>query len=208
MLTGQLMQHSQGEQVEPKRTRHTRLSPIPGSRIKQGQLPSPITNKASTASDGYKERTESPPKARPSQVNGSQAVRSPRGPGGLSSPPSDTQPFSQFVYPPGNRTYAVDDEEGEEVWGYLVPTGDHAADEPMVLRRREGCPVPQDLVGKAKGRTSRGEYKDQEEHYEDAKQENGVPAGGYLIGRHRECGRFCVTLHVSTTLLTLHRSYD
>lgn len=188
------MQQSQGEQVDPKRTRHTRLSPVPASRIKQGQLPSPITNKDSTASDAYKERTESPPNGRPSQFNGSQAVRSPRGPGGLSSPPSDTQPFSQFVYPPASRTYAVDDEEGEEVWGYLVPTGDHAADETMVLRRREGCPVPSSLVGNAKGQTHRSAYKDEEEHYETEKQDNGVPAGGYLIGRHRECGRLLLNI--------------
>ena len=182
------MQLSQGEQVEPKRTRHTRLSPVPGSRIKQGQLPSPITNKEST-SEVYKDRTESPPKGRPSQANGPPAVRSPKVPGGLSSPPSDTQPFSQFIQP-GNRTYAVEDEEGEEVWGYLVPTGDHAAEEPLVLRRRQGCPVPSSIVGKVKkGRVSRGEYKEQEENYEEEKAENGLTSGGYLIGRHRECGR-------------------
>ena len=67
-------QYSQGEQVDPKRTR---LSPPPqNGRLKQGPLPSPVTHKESTgdASEGFKEGTQSP-----------QAVRSPRGPGGLSS---------------------------------------------------------------------------------------------------------------------------
>jgi serine/threonine-protein kinase Chk2 len=89
-----------------------------------------------------------------------------------------------------NRTYAVEDEEGEEVWGYLVPMDDDS-DKVMVLRKRAACPVPGAMVGKTNGRekTSRGEYKNQEEEYEKEKEENGVPAGGYLIGRHRECGK-------------------
>jgi serine/threonine-protein kinase Chk2 len=118
----------------------------------------------------------------------SQAVRSPKGPGGI-SPPSDTQPFSQFVYPPVNRTYAVEDEQSEGVWGYLIPMDDDQA-KVMVLRRREACPIPTSLVGKTNGREKvpKGEYKKQEEEYEYLKQENGVTAGGYLIGRHRECG--------------------
>ena len=94
------------------------------------------------------------------------------------------------MYPPVNRTYAVEDEEGEEVWGYLVPMDDDSGNV-MVLKRREGCPVAPTMVGRTNGRekVSKGEYKDQEEHYEHEKKENGVPAGGYLIGRHRECGK-------------------
>jgi serine/threonine-protein kinase Chk2 len=178
------LQQSQGEQVEPKKVRHSRLSPGPTSRLKQGQLPSPITNKESTASDDYKEGTATPPNERQSQ-----AVRSPKGLGGLSSPPSDTQPFSQFVYPPESRTYAVDDEQGEKVWGYLVPM-DGDAGNVLVLRKRQACPVPTTMVGRTNGRENvrRDEYKAQEEEYEHEKQENGVTAGGYLIGRHRECG--------------------
>lgn len=128
----------------------------------------------------------SPPKGRTGQAANSQAKRNPNG---LSSPPSDTQPFTQFSYPPETRAYAVDDEEAEEVWGYLVPMDDHSGDV-LVLRRREACPVPANIVGKTSGKetVSRGEYKKQEEKYEREKQENGVPAGGYLIGRHRECG--------------------
>ncbi|KAH6839673.1 hypothetical protein BKA58DRAFT_455489, partial [Alternaria rosae] len=133
--------YSQGEEAEPKRTRHSRLSPPPNGRLKQGPLPSPVTHKESTgdASEGYKEGTQSPPPSKPSQARG-----------GLSSPPSDTQPFSQFVYPPDSRTYAVEDEEEEEVWGYLVPMDGRDKDV-LVLRRRQACPVPQALVGQTEG---------------------------------------------------------
>jgi serine/threonine-protein kinase Chk2 len=169
--------------------RHSRLSPGPPSRLKQGQLPSPITHKESTASDDFQDPTVTPPNGRPSPD--SQAVRSPKGPGGLSSPPSDTQAFSQFVYPPVNRTYAVEDEEGEQVWGYLIPMDDDGA-KVMVLRRRQACPIPSTLVGKTDGteKVSRDKYKGQEDEYEHEKQENGVTAGGYLVGRHRECGKW------------------
>ena len=144
-------------------------------------MPSPVTHKESTgdASEGYQEGTQSPPPGKSSQAKG-----------GLSSPPSDTQPFSQFVYPPESRTYAVEDEEDEKVWGYLVPMEGQAEDV-LVLRKREACPVPSALVGKTDGteRVNKEEYKDQEEKYENEKQERGVPSGGYLIGRHRECGK-------------------
>lgn len=34
----------------------------------------------------------------------------------------------------------------------------------------------------------RGSLEKQEEKYEEKKQHDGIPAGGYLIGRHPECG--------------------
>lgn len=199
VLTLQSRQLSQGEQVEPKRTRHSRLSPSAnGGRLKQGPLPSPVTHKESTgdASDQYKEGTQSPPAShKPSQTAKA---------GGLSSPPSDTQPFSQFVYPPESRTYAVEDEEGEEVWGYMVPMDSKGGDV-MVLRRRAACPVPSALVGQTNGKDSvkKDEFKNQEEKYEQEKQDRGVPAGGYLIGRHRECGKWRRCMHVLERSLTV-----
>ena len=182
MLTRKLLQPSQGEQVDPKRTR---LSPEPRARLKDGPLPSPLTCK-DTTTDDYKEGTVSPPNGRADQTANSQAKRNHNG---LSSPPSDTQPFTQFSYPPETRTYAVDDEEGEEVWGYLVPMDDHSGDV-LVLRQRSACPVSPGLLGKtsSKDKVSKREYKTNEETYEREKQEHGIPAGGYLIGRHRECG--------------------
>jgi serine/threonine-protein kinase Chk2 len=60
----------------------------------------------------------------------------------------------------------------------------------MVLRQREACPVPENRIGPKTGteKVSKYEYKNQEEGYEREKAEKGVTAGGYLIGRHRECG--------------------
>lgn len=67
---------------------------------------------------------------------------------------------------------------------------DDKSGETLVLRRREGCPVPQSMVGRTSGKdkVSTDEYKRQEDNYEEEKKENGVNATGYLIGRHRECG--------------------
>jgi serine/threonine-protein kinase Chk2 len=71
----------------------------------------------------------------------------------------------------------------------LVPMDDDAG-KVLVLRKRQACPVPSTIVGRTTGREKvpRGEYKKQEEDYEQEKEENGLTAGGYLIGRHRECG--------------------
>lgn len=70
-----------------------------------------------------------------------------------------------------------------------MPLDDQSGDV-MVLRRREACPVPENMIGPKSGteKVSTYEYKDQEESYEKEKAEKGVTAGGYLIGRHRECG--------------------
>ena len=59
----------------------------------------------------------------------------------------------------------------------------------MVLRRRSACPMPKTKAMKANGRqkVSKGEYGRQEDKYEETKIE-GKAAGGYLIGRHPECG--------------------
>ena len=72
----------------------------------------------------------------------------------------------------------------------MVPM-DSSSGDVMVLRRRQACPVPSALVAQTNGKehVSKGEFKGQEEKYEQEKQERGIPAGGYLIGRHRECGK-------------------
>lgn len=121
--------------------------------------------------------------------------------GGLSSPPQDTQPFSQFVYSPNNRFYAVDDEEAEGVWGYLVPLDAQSGDV-LVLRRRSACPVSSDKLGNTSGseKVPAKQFKKQEEDYEQEKTDHGVTSGGYLIGRHPECGKCTSTLILRTCL--------
>lgn len=68
---------------------------------------------------------------------------------------------------------------------------DDASDDVLVLRRRAACPVPSDKVGQASGtdKVAKDHFKKQEENYETEKRDYGINAGGYLIGRHRECGK-------------------
>ena len=187
------LQQSLGEAtVESKKPRRSqRISSQSqdfDAEIKQAQLPSPLTHKDTTATEEFKDGTITPPSQRPSQFAHPAIVRSPLAPG-LSSPPSDTQPFSQFVYPPQALSYEVQDEEGEGVWGYLVPLDSKSGDT-LVLRKRSACPAPLGKNSKITGRerVDRRTYERQEE-YENKKAES-VTAGGYLIGRHPECGTF------------------
>ncbi|CAK4029626.1 serine threonine- kinase fhkC [Lecanosticta acicola] len=161
-------------------------------QVKQGPFPSPITHQGSATTDEqgaepgspssretkYQDRatppSDPPP---PSQLNGV-----------LSSPPNDTQPYSQFL-PPPPVSYEVENEEAEGVWGYLVPAS--GFDEPLVLKKRAACPVPFDKYARPNGnkKAPKKKYVEEEEKYEEVKSTQGVPAGGYLIGRHPECDR-------------------
>jgi len=147
-------------------------------RLSKPQLPSPLTHKDTTATEEFEDGTITPPSQRPSQFAHPANIRSPLAPG-LSSPPSDTQPFSQFVYPPQALSYEVQDEEGEGVWGYLVPLDSKSGDT-LVLRKRSACPAPLGNNGKITGkeRVDCRTYERQEEEYENRKAE-GVTAGGY-----------------------------
>ena len=146
-----------------------------------------MTRKASNSTEEHVTRT--PPVA--SQDHRQRTPASSPVASGLNSPPSDTQPYSQFL-PPPPISYEVEDEEAEGVWGYLIPVDGSIDDsKALVLKKRAACPVPQSKVGQTSGkrRVPEGEYKEQEEEYEQDKMEKGVPAGGYLIGRHPECGQ-------------------
>jgi serine/threonine-protein kinase Chk2 len=116
--------------------------------------------------------------------------------GGLSSPPSDTQPFSQFLAPPP-ISYEVEDEEAEGVWGYLVPIDGRS--DALVLRKRAACPISAKGLGKPHGqkKVPKETYLEDENEYEGKKAEAGVPSGGYLIGRHPECDRIINVATVS-----------
>jgi serine/threonine-protein kinase Chk2 len=60
------------------------------------------------------------------------------------------------------------------------------------------------MVGRTSGRekVGRKSYEKQEEKYEEEKVKNGVTSGGYLIGRHPECGESLCALLVARHLLT------
>ena len=128
-------------------------------------------------------------------------------PSQLHSPPQDTQPFSQFITPAPYR-YEVDDEEGEGVWGYLIPLDHNAKDNStLVLKRRTACPLPQDRLKPRDGnkRVSKKEYTKQEEEFEKSKTKE-VPSGGFLLGRHPECGKSALSVCLGRVTLTRTRS--
>lgn len=151
------------------------------------QLPSPLTHLTDN-SGTYKEPTAEPPEGRPSQVTHrkpeetySQAQR-------LSSPPQDTQAFPTSQYVDANAALSdeVEDEVKEGVWGYLFPLNTRYGGRCVVLKKRVACPRPNDAGSPADSKKNDKSPLEQEEKANT----KGVPSGGYLIGRHPECGRF------------------
>jgi serine/threonine-protein kinase Chk2 len=165
---------------------------------KKQQLPSPLTaqestaSESSTASQAFKEGTATPPEGRPSQIQHRTPEPSPSQRPKLASPIGDTQPYSQFVNQKGGLI-DDEDEENEGIWGYLLPLNEKYG-KSLVLRKRTACPLPGGMenFGKDRGRREVNEQKNfeaEEEAYEDTKLK-GIASGGYLIGRHPECGMF------------------
>lgn len=139
-----------------------------------------MTQHDSTVRDRSNEATITPPEKasqtrRPSPAN-PEPSRAP------SSPPEDTQALSQFVYPPRNYADEVEDEAAEGVWGYLIPLDDKARTV-LVLRKRDSCEGPRSNDSKPK--SGRGEQVKKTGNG----RKNGHSPGGYLVGRHPECGR-------------------
>jgi serine/threonine-protein kinase CHEK2 len=195
-IQANVCQASTGEDQDIKKPRRSeRLSSQAAAHSQQQTtpvskryLPSPLTHRESTATETYKEGTATPPEGRPSQIRHRTPASSPPL-ASLSSPPADTQPFSQFIYPPRDLGEDVEDEEAEGIWGYLFPM-DPAHGQKLVLKRRAFCPAPiQPLeISRATIKSKANDHlgKDGEE-YEDRKRKVGFPTSGYLIGRHPEC---------------------
>lgn len=166
------------------------------SHLRPGPLPSPVTRKGTASTEDFQARTASPPGAaeRPATPISSPPIASQY----LHTPPRDTQAFSQFI-PPAAISYEVDDEKKEGVWGYLVPTEGSPVSDPLVLKPRAACPVPEKAAGEPNGRqaVSKQHWKEKEAEYEQKKATNGTPANGYLIGRHPECDRIISSPTVS-----------
>lgn len=143
--------------------------------------------------EAYREGTVTPAEGQSDRISHQTPVSSPPSQG-LSSPPQDTQAFSQFTYPPQSWSEDVEDEEAEGVWGYLIPL-DRKYGGVLVLRKRTACPAPLPHSDFGHGSEKRGmglalkqSYVAEENEYEENKRTMGFPAGGYLIGRHPECG--------------------
>ncbi|PWY67666.1 Pkinase-domain-containing protein [Aspergillus eucalypticola CBS 122712] len=144
----------------------------------QSYLPTPLTQRDSTATDIEKETTATPDE--PGRKLHRRTPSDSELPQDSSSPPSDTQALSQFVYPPRAFADEVEDEAAEGVWGYLLPLDDKVR-RPLVLRKRGGCEERKSAASttnskKGSAKTSAGSV---------SKQKNSP--SGYLIGRHPEC---------------------
>jgi len=163
------------------------------------QLPSPVTygaedeiTDADKASQLLKEATATPPEGRPSQV----PHRNPEdnfSQGAFSSPPQDTQVYpSQPIDSNAPLSDEVEDEVKEGVWGYLMPLDTKYRT--VVLRKRSTCPLPNTVAEAVSSNGKKGGRRSQRTPVQDAEsfdksRVKGLPSGGYLIGRHIECGR-------------------
>ncbi|TDZ17746.1 putative serine/threonine-protein kinase fhkC [Colletotrichum sidae] len=184
---------TESDAKKPRRSeRQTDADKTPVSH--KQQLPSPVTRTSHGDGDSdelYKEPTATPPEGRPSQVNhrGKDDSSQSQALNDLSSPPQDTQAFSQYQTEPKNAlSDEVEDEVKEGVWGYLFPL-DTKYGKTLVMKKRAACPMPDKLEAKdsapenVKGKSP---LKKEEEAYERTKVK-GIASGGYLIGRHPEC---------------------
>ncbi|ODA82968.1 hypothetical protein RJ55_01477 [Drechmeria coniospora] len=181
------------DETESKRPRRSdRLSQAGANdKTDRQQLPTPVTIPADeSTSDVPKESTATPPAPRTEEATPRKVVEPWSQSQALSSPPQDTQPLSQYVDRHPALSDEVEDEVKEGVWGYLVPLDPKYGDKPLVMKKRNACPLRGAMQAAANGHDQPSDGKSaplkEEEAYERSKVK-GVASGGYLIGRHPEC---------------------
>lgn len=170
--------HDPQDQKKPRRSERISSQQQLQTPVGNSYLPTPLTHHDSTATDLRKEVTATPPSQARLQSPSSSDAQQP-----FSSPPGDTQALSQFVYPPRAFADEVEDEVAEGVWGYLIPLDDKVRNI-LVLRKRDSCKTDQ----KSKSPAKKGSLRQRKGNAAD--QPNGRRPGGYLIGRHPECGKW------------------
>ncbi|KAI9890040.1 MAG: hypothetical protein M1814_004556 [Vezdaea aestivalis] len=202
LLTAEKASAGEAAEDSKKRRRSQRIqSQTEGTPLSnQTHLPSPLTHKDSTATEELARHVDTPPTAPSAFTRDITPYSGPSA--GVGSPPSDTQPLSQFIYPVQSLSYEVKDEKAEGVWGYLLPMTTGVGDL-LVLKKRTSCPLPSpnQNVGRSTSRRANGaarteQYTEEEKQYETTK-EKGTTSGGYLIGRHPECDRLIDVITVS-----------
>ncbi|AEO53553.1 hypothetical protein MYCTH_2295050 [Thermothelomyces thermophilus ATCC 42464] len=156
----------------------------------KNQLPSPVTNLASENTTEYdKEVTATPPQERPSQAAARRADDAHSQGLAFSSPPQDTQAFSQQDFDPNAPLVEGVDEVKEGVWGYLLPLDNLFLRGPYVFKNKETCTSPAAPAEPAAAAvTKRGSRKKQATPAKQQDQNDNSPtAGGHLLGRHPTC---------------------
>jgi len=156
-------------------------------------LPSPVTHLTSESTTEFdKEATATPPQERPSQAarrrgddNHSQGLA-------FSSPPQDTQAFSQQDIDPNAPLVEGVDELKEGVWGYFLPLDTRFVRAPVVFKPKGVCPPPAATLDPAAAAVAKnGGRRGQRASGKDLAQKDASPvSGGYIVGRHPECGKF------------------
>lgn len=163
-------------------------SPVQTNNHRQ---PSPVTHPAGeSTSDVPKEATATPPESRPGQAARRPADENHSQGHILSSQPQDTQAFSQQdIDPNAPLSDEVEDEVKEGVWGYLFPLDTGHSMAPYVLRKKGSCPAAEPDADPVATITRKGSKRHQKASAKGGGQKSrGLASGGYLIGRHPECG--------------------
>lgn len=182
--------HQQEVKKSQKPRRSERLASQTGTSnaaktpIKNTYLPTPLTHHESTATDIQNAVTITPEVRHIANSEDNLLA--------FSSPPGDTQALSQFVYPPRAFADDVEDEAAEGVWGYLLPLDDKVG-HALVLKKRNSCEVSGSCGQAAREQTSSPSRNSKRQSKSskrlDSDKSPGFPPGGYLVGRHPECGR-------------------
>lgn len=184
------------ETKKPRRTERLAVDADKTPVVNKQHLPSPLTHLTDDSSELNKDSTVTPPEKKETESTPKKSEDNSQSQA-LSSPPQDTQPLSQFVDRHSAISDDIEDEIREGVWGYLVPLDPKYGDKPIVLKKRSACPLP-DTVSDAAKKENKNNTNDKngksaamkdEETFEKKKKEKGAPSGGYLIGRHPECGK-------------------
>ncbi|KAL2199300.1 kinase-like domain-containing protein [Corynascus similis CBS 632.67] len=150
-------------------------------------LPSPVTHLASESTTEYdKEVTATPPQDRPSQIAGRRADDNNSQGLAFSSPPQDTQAFSQQDFDPNAPLVEGVDELKEGVWGYLLPLDNRFLRGPWVFRKKESCTSPAVTAAPAAAAVAKKGNKKKQETPGKEQDQHDNP-GGYLLGRHPKC---------------------
>lgn len=146
-------------------------------------LPSPVTHLTNESTAEFdKETTATPPQNHTGDETFSQGLA-------FSSPPQDTQAFSQQDFDPNAPLVEGVDEIKEGVWGYLLPLDTRFVRAPVVFKKKGVCPPPAATVeSPAAAVTKNGGKKGQKESDKEQEPKGSSPAsGGYVLGRHPEC---------------------
>lgn len=189
------MPDDETETKKPRRAERLEADPDKTPIVNKQHLPSPLTHLTDDSNELNKEPTATPPGQKQHEITPKKTEDTYSQGQALSSPPQDTQPLSQFVDRHPAISDDIEDEIREGVWGYLVPLDPKYGDKPIVLKKRSACPLPDTVADSAKqdnkhhtNENGKSAAMKDEEAFEKKKKEKGVSSGGYLIGRHPECG--------------------